>query len=547
MANAKSFQVKTIFSAVDKMSPSLSKMFKSITSQVALGTLAAKGISKAFAGIGNSLKSIPQWASGTDQILKDANKLGVESETLQRFRYAALHANVEASKLDAALLTMTKNIGTGALYKSLEKIDGGLSKQIKGAGTVEEAFRIVAKAMKGEQDAGKRAAIGTAVFGKSFADLIPMFDDLEETMRKAGRYGFIIPKEASQRANDFNTSITNLKTSLGFFQNLASDLLIKFVTPLVDKFLEWTVQNRELVSTKLAEFIFGVAGGIQWMINKIPDFIDTVKGFIEFVKREILPTVLWLVAKIPDLARFIGDIAPAIITVWAAFKGYTIIGTITRAVEGLTGATWGLNAAWTANPLGLIISGAIVLLGGFSFMVKKISGDILGWSDSFLVVGQTLNRLIGFFLNPIYDLVQSILALGSYLPGAVGKSFSSAWNNWENFQKGMNMKFTGSTDYGLFHLGDSYKMAMDRAKEAAGTTTGTGEGDTGVLGGVDNSMSELQRFLADWFKTFSEENKDTATTIAGLGGGPKINSGSPPLNFGAMGKYDLWGTVLRGF
>jgi hypothetical protein len=377
-----------------------------------------------------------------------------------------------------------------------------------------------------------------------------MFKDLDKTMNMAGRYGGIIPREASERADKFSTSLTNLKTSLGWFSKMVKDLSVKYLQPVIDRISEWIADNRELISTRIAEFIVKVAGGVQWFINKLPDFIKTVKDFGRFLKREILPILYWMIDKLPGLAKIIRDLAPAIITVGIALKGWEIAGRVipmltgfvggfTKAIGGATTATGALNALWLANPIGLIVAGVIILLSGAALLVKKISGDILSWGDSFLVVGQTLSRFIGLFLNPIYDLLQEILTLPRFLGNQTSQHI---YDEMQKFQDWVNTQTTGSTHYGLENMGESYNMAMERARRAVGTSSGT----TDVLAGTTDSMTEMQQFLEEWFKTFDKDNKGITTAIDGLGGGMDINTTAPALKFQGSGKMDLFGTVLQG-
>lgn len=57
----------------------------------------------------------------------------------------------------------------------------------------------------------------------------------------------------------------------------------------------------------------------------------------------------------------------------------------------LTGAIWAQNAAWMANPIGLIVAGVAALIAGIAIVVAKTDGWTATWNNAMSVIGDTVS------------------------------------------------------------------------------------------------------------------------------------------------------------
>ncbi|GHV89684.1 hypothetical protein AGMMS50268_01870 [Spirochaetia bacterium] len=200
----------------------LSGMMNSIAGQVAIGTLAAKGFSAAWGAVKDTVKSIPEFAAAADEIGKTAQILGIGVESLQRFQYAASMSNISNEDLSKSFATLNKNMGSGALLTSLDKLDVGLSEQLRTAKSTEQAFMIITDAVAGYDDVAHRTAVLNATLGKSAADMIPMLADgsagLREMMELAPN---VLSARVIAQATVFGDTLTHIQSVLKDFTDTA--------------------------------------------------------------------------------------------------------------------------------------------------------------------------------------------------------------------------------------------------------------------------------------------------------------------------------------
>ncbi|MDR0583626.1 MAG: hypothetical protein LBG57_04665 [Treponema sp.] len=232
---------------------------------MAIGSLAAKGIEKAFGAIKTAIAGIPEFASRADEISKTGAKIGIATDTLQKYRYAGDLAGVSNETLNNALMTLNRNLGTGTLAASMGKIDKALTAQIAKAPGADAAFQTIAAAVSAETDATRRATLMNAAFGKSGAQLIPMPGDMSEQLKNAPVYGNIIPPGAITNAELFNDTVSRVKSMVQGFGDSIRSAALQYVTPLVIKLQDWIAANRELISTRIEEFISAAAGAVEWL------------------------------------------------------------------------------------------------------------------------------------------------------------------------------------------------------------------------------------------------------------------------------------------
>ena len=107
-----------------------------------------------------------------DEIAKTADRIGITTDALQEYRFAADLAGVSQANLDSALEAFSKRLGelragTGTLTTFLGKFDAQLLQQVRSAGSVDEALTLILKAMAALEHQADRTALSAAAFGRS--------------------------------------------------------------------------------------------------------------------------------------------------------------------------------------------------------------------------------------------------------------------------------------------------------------------------------------------------------------------------------------------
>ncbi len=152
-----------------------------------------------------------------------AQQLGVTTDALQEYRYAATQVGLSGDEMDQALGQLTRRIGeaangTKAQVEAFKKL--GISvKDAKGnvidAGT---AIPLIAEALKAVQSPAERAAVLVDLFGKSGQKLAPLLSEGAKgvnDLRAAARdMGIVLTPEMIERADKAADKFGSLKTVL---------------------------------------------------------------------------------------------------------------------------------------------------------------------------------------------------------------------------------------------------------------------------------------------------------------------------------------------
>jgi tape measure domain-containing protein len=133
------------------------------------------------------------------------------------------------------------------------------------------------------------------------------------------------------------------------------------------------------------------AGG-QWK-NVLSNFNLRLLDLYNIIEPYLIPVLKLLnrfltdpIATISHLADRITTTYPiisgAIIGITAAIVAYkVVVGIVTLVTGAWTAAQWLLNAALTANPVGLIIAGVVALIAVIAFLIIKIDGWKETWDN----------------------------------------------------------------------------------------------------------------------------------------------------------------------
>jgi hypothetical protein len=437
----------TASSALSAILPK-SNFLGSLAGQVAIGTLAAKGMEMAFGAVRDTIASIPEAANRFDEIAKTSVRLGMSTDALQKYRYAAGLAGVSNEQLSTAFMFLNKGLGNGTLVTALEKIDTELARQISLAPDSAAAFKIMAESMSREGDVAKRTAAMMAAFGKSGNALVTMLPTLSEELRNAEKYGNIIPYSALANAELFNDTISRVNSMAQSFGDIIRGSVLRYVTPLLVKLQEWIAANKELIQGKIEGFIQGVVktvnslwhglqllspvfiavrGGIESIIASVAPVIDRTKEwdaenralietrireFVEAVSAAIEKLAPWISKALELVIRFLPEIATFIATLWGL---KTVLGVVSAAMSIL-------NAIMHTNPITLVVLAVAALITGFIMLVNKVGGV----KEAFIVVGQTIMKVMLTPINLVVDAIQALVDFAGIVVPTIGSAFEMA-------------------------------------------------------------------------------------------------------------------------
>ena len=236
------------------------------------------GLTAAVGAAGGLAFLVKRSIDAADSIAKTADAIGISTDALQELRFAADLSGVSVESLDKALKFATKAIGelrtrtSSELTTALKDFDAQLLRNIRSAGSVEEAINLVFRRMGEMEDATKKAALAKSVFGRAGIDLVNIVRGeagaLEEMRQHARDLGIVLDEELLRNAEKTKDQLTVLGTVLSANLNKAvlehadaiGDLAERFTEALpaligwVSKFGQWAGLIEKSPVERLAEW-----------------------------------------------------------------------------------------------------------------------------------------------------------------------------------------------------------------------------------------------------------------------------------------------------
>lgn len=228
-----------------------------------------------------------------DKIGDASTVTGVGVEQLQAFEYAAVQSGSSLEGVVAGLTILNRNMYAAAhgsaemaanfsrLGVRVTEVDGSLRDPA-------EAMKDLATAIQKLPPGAAKGANAMDILGKSGRDLVPFLaegrEGLEQLEATARSFGGIIPAEELQRAKDFADAWAGMAW---IFQNVRNELglmLIKDLKPMLESFRDWYGVNRELIKSKLKDFIDGVRVAIRGFDAAMKKATHVLELFIVAVK-----------------------------------------------------------------------------------------------------------------------------------------------------------------------------------------------------------------------------------------------------------------------
>ena len=365
-------------------------------SQQAFGDI-SKGIANvgkvvlgAATAAGAGLTALALKVSNTAGEINDASKkVGMSAEEYQKWKYAATQSGMEADKL-TSLMVKQQSIFADAKNgaKGASKAYSELGIDITKIGSSSEAFDLVVKRLAGMTDETERNRIAQDIFGKSYADLLPLMAEggsgIDALKQKAQDLGIVMSNENVQAGDDFADTIDTLKQTI---DGMVNNLIASFI-PTFQKIADWFITNKE-----------------------------TIKGFVDGALKLAIDSFQWL----SDNASWLTPILMGVVGAFAAFQIISfvsgLIATFTALTTGATTVMGIFNAVMAANPIGMIALaiGALIAIIALLWMnwdkiTKWMGTAFKGFGNGVIgvvnVIIKALNKMIEWALAPVNALIK---------------------------------------------------------------------------------------------------------------------------------------------
>lgn len=303
----------------------------------------------ALIGVGAAAYSLAGKIADTTSAISDSSKrVGMSAENYQKWGYAAKQSGVEAEKLESLMKkqqTVFADAKGGAKAASLAYSRLGVD--ITKIGTSSEAFDTVIERLAGMEDANLRNELANDIFGKSYADLMPLLaegaDGIKKLKDEAVALGGVMSNESVEAGDKLGDTLDKLQT---VFSGLVNKILIKLM-PAFQKIADWILSNQDKIVKFTDDVIRGIGDAIGWVMDNAD----------------------WLV---PSLKILLG-----------AFMAF-------QAVSAINAVIAIFNALLLANPIGIFLVAAAALIGVLVLLYKN-------WDKITASVQKSIDKTLEFF------------------------------------------------------------------------------------------------------------------------------------------------------
>lgn len=302
-----------------------------------------------------------------DQVAKTAAAIGISSEALQEWRFAADRMGVSSDVTDKSLIRMGRTLGelklgTGALYTILKKNAPALLEQFKATQTTEEGLALLTKTMSELENQGVKLALAQAALGRGGTLMAKLLtagsDEIEKLRQRARDLGLVMSDETAAAAEDAQDQLTNLRAVVKGIAYAIGGGLLPEITSLLKQLLAWREANRELIQVKVVETVNALVAGLR----------STVQFF-----RVAIPIVRNVVSALGGFKTI------------AAALAVLIVGKLVVALATL-------SATLLATPIGWVILGIAAIAAGAALIVKNWEPLKAWFADLFGSIGDKLRR-----------------------------------------------------------------------------------------------------------------------------------------------------------
>lgn len=207
-------------------------------------------------------------------------------------------------------------------------------------------------------------------------------------------------------------------------------------------------------------------GKVQQAVNSFGDLKEKIGSVWTRIQVALLPAfekirgklddiVGWIDDHSDDIAYFIENVAPKILDIATAIGAVVaVIKIVTTVIRAWTTVQAVINILLTANPIGLIIAGAVALIGVIVFLCLKIKG----W-------GTLWDAVVTFAKETFYAYVDGVKLYFTTMVNAIMMGIDKIKEGWYKFKIAVGI---GDEDENLAALKKVQSDIKERAEKIAG-------------------------------------------------------------------------------
>ena len=427
----KQVSFETVTSGINKITDSMEK--------------AAKTAYKVGSAIVKEVLGVGTWA---DDVNTRSAVLGVSPEELQRMEKTARLIDTDAETIIKARQKLAKNIGSGNknAMGALEALG------ISGNGNMEDVFWAAGNAIMKLSDETEQEAQANALFGKSWNDLIPLFDAGREEYEKMNSSWNVMSEDQLKQLNEMDDEYQKLQIAV---EDLKREALSNLAEPM-----------KEALTA-----INGLLGDVsEWLKS------DAGKEVVGNVVSKIKEAAEWLVNNKDGVITALG----AIVAGWAGLKLTGGALQILQLVNGLNALKGGAGAAAAAAGGASGGAGGAAGVAGSGGLLAKLASGAKGLLSSGILAPA---GVIAAAITPallanaadnqrVENKRQNRLASASMMQPGVDRDFLERASNALGILHGGNESEVLSILMGMKNRSDLQKAQLQAQLNGASTSQG---------------------------------------------------------------------------
>lgn len=282
---------------------------------------------------------------------------------------------------------------------------------------------------------------------------------------------------------------------------------------------------QEVIGAKLYPIITNV---LTYLTDKIPSIQSAIGGVVD----SIIPILSTVWEGIKQGAKTAGDMISLVKDNWSWLAPVIggVVGAIVAyktAVSVATGVQWAMNAAMSANPIGIIIVGIAALIGGLVALYKNCEGFRNAVNTAFGTISTAAKYVweqikivwsaVSPFFTKIWEGIKvAVSVLKVYLIGMFKTAWETikfCWGNVINFFKTIWETIKGIFSVVKSVLSGDWQGAWNAIKGIVGTWGGF---FSGVWEGIKNVFGSVGDWFGSVFTSAWEMVKNAFSNVVGF-------------------------------
>ncbi|MDD5353030.1 MAG: phage tail tape measure protein [Candidatus Omnitrophica bacterium] len=295
-----------------------------------------------------------------DEFWDMSKRTGIATSELSALSFIAGQTGTNIEAMETGFKRLARNmyeasLGTGTAKKTFDELGISVMGQSGKLKPMTDMLMELSGAISKMDDPTKQAAYALTLMGRSGTSILPMLKEgpkaIREMTEQAKRLGLVMGTEDAKAGDELNDSLNSLTGSIEGLKRAISLGIIPVLTDYVKAATEWVVQNREMIRTKVSEWLTTIGNALKWLWDKR----DTIKTVFE------VAAIVIITEKIILLAGAVTMLSKAVIGLGAS-GGFAALMKII-AGTGLGAATMALASPVGLGVLGTLAAGGAIVIG----------------------------------------------------------------------------------------------------------------------------------------------------------------------------------------